>query len=190
MSSKWDKNSTDTELLQACQKGDEEAWKALINRYRRLIYTIPFRFGLSRYESEEIFQEVCLVLLEKIPEIRNRERLSAWLVTVTKRACIRHIKHKNHTPVDISKNEDYLAESIRNLDENLYRLERRHTLQLGLEQLDPRCRTLLETMFLIIPRPSYEDIAQLLNISIGSIGPTRSRCLKKLRIILEKLSES
>lgn len=189
MSSQWDKYSEDAELIQACLKGDEKAWTALIHRYRRLIYTVPFRFGLSNVESEEIFQEVCLILLEKMTEIRNQARLSAWLVTVTKRTCIRHIQLTNKNPPDIFDYENYLADSDSNIDEILHRLERRHTLQQGLEQLDPRCRTLLEELFLTNTRPSYEELAQTLGISIGSIGPTRSRCLNKLREIIEQLSE-
>ena len=183
MSRQWDEYAQDHELINACLTGDEAAWTLLIQRYRRLIYTIPLRFGMPPTAAEEIFQEVCLILLQKLHTLREQARLSAWIVTVTRRACM---KHWRQSPASASLDDlaDRPDEYDGDLDEGLLILERRHTLQQALERLDRRCRQLLEVLFLTDNPPSYQQIAHDLDMSEGSIGPTRARCLEKLRQIV------
>lgn len=184
----WNETHQDDELAQACLDGDETAWVALVQRYRRLIYTIPLRFGMSPTATEEVFQEVCLALLQHLHTVRDRSRLSSWIVTVTRRTCIEHWRRSS-----VSSGADGLAEQVdeRNsdLEERLLNLERRHTLQRALEQLDERCRRLLEALFLNDNPPSYEEIAQEMGMPAGSVGPTRARCLDKLRKYFVKMEE-
>jgi RNA polymerase sigma factor (sigma-70 family) len=186
MARQWDASAQDYELIDACLAGDETAWAALIQRYRRLIYTIPLRFGMPPAAAEEIFQEVCLTLLQKLHTLRDQARLSAWIVTVARRACI---KHWRQSPASASLDDlaDQSAEYDGDMDEELLILERRHTLQQALERLDERCRQLLEALFLADPPPSYQQLARSLDMPEGSIGPTRARCLQKLRHIVAEI---
>jgi RNA polymerase sigma factor (sigma-70 family) len=177
---------SDRELVRACLDGDERAWASLIRRYRRLIYTIPLRFGMPPTAAEEIFQEVCFILLQNLHTIRDDTRLSSWLVTVTRRTCIEHWR-RGQPPNDIDALGDHINARDSDLEENLLSLERRHTLQQALEQLDGRCRRLLEALFLSEDPPSYADIAREMGISEGSVGPTRARCLDKLRKFIVKI---
>ncbi len=182
----WDASAQDHELINTCLAGDETAWASLIQRYRRLIYSIPLRFGMPPAAAEEVFQEVCLILLQKLHTLQDQTRLSAWLVTVTRRACMRHWRQ---LPTSASL-DDWVDQSLeydRDLDEEMLVLERRHTLQQALERLDERCRHLLEALFLTDNPPTYEQIARSLDMPEGSIGPTRARCLQKLRRIVAKI---
>jgi RNA polymerase sigma factor (sigma-70 family) len=181
-----DQSHPDRELVEACLDGDEMAWASLVQRYRRLIYTIPLRFGMPVTAAEEIFQEVCLILLQNLHAIRDNTRLSSWLVTVTRRTCIEHWRHSLASS-DIEVLGDHIDEHDSDLEERLLSLERRHTLQRALEQLDGRCRRLLEALFLREDPPSYAEIARDMGMSEGSVGPTRARCLDKLREFIVKM---
>ena len=186
MRHQWDASAQDHELINACLAGDEKAWAVLIQRYRRLIYTIPLRFGMPPAAAEEIFQEVSLILLQKLHTLQDQTRLSAWLVTVTRRACM---KHWRQLPASASL-DDLVGQPLGNdkdLDEEMLILERRHTLQQALERLDERCRQLLEALFLTDNPPSYQQLAHSLDMPEGSIGPTRARCLQKLRRIVAEI---
>jgi RNA polymerase sigma factor (sigma-70 family) len=182
----WDEAPRDDDLVDACLRGDETAWASLIRRYRRLIYTIPLRFGMPLSAAEEIFQEVSLILLQKLHTVRDEARLSAWIVTVTRRVCIQRWRQ---LPAAISIDEltNHPDEIDGDMDEALLNLERRHTLQQAMEQLDERCHKLIQALFLADPPASYQEIAQELGVPEGSIGPTRARCLDKLRRIVADL---
>ncbi len=186
MRHQWDASAQDHELIDACLVGDEGAWALLIQRYQRLIYTIPLRFGMPPAPAEEIFQEVCLILLQKLHTLQDQMRLSAWLVTVTRRACMKHW-HQSPTSASLDDLVDQSPEYDGDLDEDLLILERRHTLQQALERLDGRCRQLLEALFLADRPPSYQQLARDLNMVEGSIGPTRARCLQKIRRIVAEI---
>ncbi len=181
-----DQTISDHELVQACLNGDEVAWASLVQRYRRLIYTIPLRFGMPVAMAEEVFQEVCLVLLQSMGTIRDKTRLSSWLVTVTRRTCIEHWRHSGSSNA-LEELSDCVDEHNSEMEEKLLALERRHTLQRALERLDERCRLLLEALFLSENPPSYAEIARDMGIPEGSIGPTRARCLDKLRKFIVKI---
>ena len=183
------KNEKDSNLIEACLQGDEWAWATLIERYSRLIYTIPLRYGFPHAIADEIFQETCLILLEGLDTLQNRERLSSWLMTVTKRACIGRLRQKEE--VALTEKVDTAVSSQINtpLDKNLIQIEQRHLVHRALEQMPERCQILLTALFLQEPAPSYDEIAEKLGISVGSIGPNRARCLQKLRLILFQLDQ-
>ena len=99
MSIDWQK-ATDTTLIDACLQGEEQAWAMLITRYSRLIYSIPIRFGFPQTIADEIFQETCLALLEGLHTLQNQDRLSSWLMTVSRRSCIRRMRQKSEVEMD------------------------------------------------------------------------------------------
>jgi len=179
--SAWD----DVDLIGACLEGNEQAWTILIERYSRLIYTIPLRFGLSKPVADEIFQETCLILLEKLDTLRDRQRIGSWLVTVTRRACIQRWRRKSANPVDLQDSH----KASDDIENEVLRVEQQYLVKRALENLGPRCQRLLKWLFFDAASPSYDDIAEKLDIPKGSIGPTRSRCLDKLRQEIVKLEQ-
>jgi RNA polymerase sigma factor (sigma-70 family) len=179
----WE-NANDSQLIEACINGEEQAWTTLIERCSRLIYTIPLRFGFSKMVADEIFQETCLILLEGLDSLQQSERVRSWLVTVCKRVCIQHMRQKKDVEsLDMMDVDGRFPE----LDNELIQLEQQYIVQEALMRLPERCQYLIKAMFFDDPPATYEDIAEVLSISKGSIGPTRSRCLDKLHQELENL---
>jgi RNA polymerase sigma factor (sigma-70 family) len=176
----------DEKLLQACRRGDESAWEALVERYQRLIYTIPRRAGLDEDQAAEVFQEVFTTLFEKLNDIEQPERLQAWLVTTARRKTWRLItreKRLQHPLGDTEEGEpelEKLPDPSALPDEVLMRLEEQHRVRTALADLDERCRKLLTMLFYQPEPPPYAEIAAAIGTTEGSIGPTRARCLKKL----------
>ena len=180
------KKATDTTLIDACLQGEEQAWATLITRYSRLIYSIPIRFGFPQTIADEIFQETCLALLEGLHTLQNQDRLSSWLMTVSRRSCIRRMRQKSEVEMD-GDWETAVPTNDPPIENSLIQLEQEHLIYQALKNMDPRCQELLTALFLTEPAPSYEEIAVQLDIPIGSIGPYRSRCLQKLRLALVQL---
>lgn len=182
--------SSDEELLRACQSGDVAAWEALINRYQRLIYAIPRRAGLDDDQAADIFQEVFTTLFQKLDGIDQPERLHAWLVTTARRKTWRYIiKQKESVSVD----DDQVEQEFLNLpdaaplaEDVMLKLEQQHGVRTAVDALDERCRKLIAMLFYQAETPAYSEIAASLGTSEGSIGPTRARCLEKLQRLLEK----
>jgi RNA polymerase sigma factor (sigma-70 family) len=181
---------SDKQLLLACRRGDESAWESLVNRYQRLVYAIPRRAGLDEDQAAEVFQDVFAILVEKLDEIEQPERLQAWLVTTAKRKTWRVVlKGKNAA---VSMEDNVLENEIASLsdqsslpDEVLLKLEEQHQIRTAVAALDERCRNLLTLLFYDDEPPSYAEIAARIGASEGSIGPTRARCLEKLLRLLK-----
>ena len=181
----------DRELVTRCLEGDHTAWKALIRRYQRLIYSIPIKARLSQEDAADIFQSVCLKLYEKLDSIRDSERISSWLITTTSRECWR-IAARNRRdgvpPVIDDDNNSKLMEIPATgplADEEREALERQQQVRQSVESLQDRCRELLTMLFYEKEELSYVDIARRMKMPVPSIGPTRARCLEKLKKLLE-----
>ena len=177
----------DSDLINACLKGNEVAWQTLIERHSRLIYTIPLRFGMSKALADEVFQETCLILLEKLGTLKDQQRLSAWLATVTRRACIQRLRSK--PKVQLVELNEQIVSADSPLEDDLMRIEEQYQVHQALQRIDQRCQALLHAIFFEKPPRSYEEIAETLEMSVGSVGPTRARCLKKLRHELEEIED-
>jgi RNA polymerase sigma factor (sigma-70 family) len=178
------------ELVQACRRGDAAAWEALVARYQRLVYSIPRRAGLDEDRSAEVFQQVFVKLIEHLDRIEQPARLGAWLTTTAQRemwllnqrgGTIQPLTNGDNSEDETSQ----LPDSAPLPDEVLLRLEEQHTVRLAVAALDERCRRLLTLLFYRPDPPSYTEVAATLEMSEGSIGPTRSRCLQKLRRLLD-----
>ena len=162
------------------------AWGTLVHRYSRLIYTIPLRFGFSKMAADEIFQETCLVLLEKLDTVEEHGRLNSWLMTITKRLCIQRMRE--HNKVDTTEMNDELAAANATVEEELAQVEQTHLIHEALSFLPERDQLLLKALYLEEPKPSYDEIAIRLNIAKGSIGALRARSLKRLQEQVTRLS--
>ncbi|MCB0076804.1 MAG: sigma-70 family RNA polymerase sigma factor [Anaerolineales bacterium] len=180
--------AADTELLSACRAGDQSAWNALVTRYQALVYTIPRRYRLTDAEVEDVFQSVWLRLIENLHRIDQPERLSAWLVTTAKRETWDRRRGAAYERVDTV--DPFAFESLPRIDpmqpdEIVAQYEAQQQLRQALQSLDERCARLLFLLYYAYPRPSYREIADRLELAIGSIGPIRARCLERLSRLIE-----
>jgi len=178
---------TDEALVLACRRGDAAAWEALVARYQRLIYSIPRRAGLAEDLAADVFQHVFATLVERLDHIEQPERISAWLVTTARRESWR-IGRKEARGRPLAEDEDESAAVPDHSDlpdEVVVRMESQHTIRLAVDALDERCRKLIALLYFRSDPSPYADIAIALGTSEGSIGPTRARCLQKLRRSLE-----
>jgi RNA polymerase sigma factor (sigma-70 family) len=185
--------AADAELIAACLEGEPQAWEALIERYQRLIYSIPYKYHLSPDDAADVFQFVCLSLLEKLDALRDETKLSSWLITTTMRECWKVKRQGQRTVIDLDDEASGVSElpSDEPLpDEILQTLEEQHLLRQGLAMMDERCKTLLRYLFYEKEEWSYEQISHELGMPVPSIGPTRKRCLDKLKRILKKMGLS
>jgi len=170
---------TDASLVRACLAGDSAAWEALIHRYRRLIFSIPVAYRLPADDAEEIFQRVVVKLFEHLGRLKNAKALPAWIVVTTRRECQSWFRGQRRTETETEL--DGLATEPEDVDRRIDGVRSQHTLALALEKLDRTCKDLLSTLYLEDPTPSYAEISGRLGRPVGSLGPTRKRCLKKLR---------
>jgi RNA polymerase sigma factor (sigma-70 family) len=172
-------------LLRACQGGDRTAWQTLLDRYERLVFSIPLNFGLARSDAEDIAQTTFATLLDSIDTIVDEDRLGAWLGTVARRQTWRLVEKRRREPPTNDDGLDRLATE----DTVIAQAENLEWLHQGLSEMDDRCRELLSKLYFAEETPQYAEIAESLGIPVGSVGPTRARCLEKLRSILETLRD-
>jgi RNA polymerase sigma factor (sigma-70 family) len=174
---------SDAYLVRACLEGQEEAWETLVNRYKRLIYAIPFKCGLPREDAMEIFQAVWLDCFQELHSLRDIDRLQAWLVRITVRKCYRWRQHHRSEPATVEILEtDHVSDDP--AGELLQQLDREQLLGGAIDQLSPRCKQVIQALFFEDPLPSYATIAERLGLSSNSIGFTRDRCLERLGVLL------
>lgn len=164
---------TDSELLDMCRAGDGASWTALIRRYSRVVTTIAMRAGLSAEDAKDITQATFIALLESSTRIRQDERIASWLITVAQRKAWRARRRLER--------EYVTAVLPERSDEPFEAWERLAVLHAALAQLDGPCRNLLTALYLDPTSPSYAEVAARLGRAVGTIGPTRGRCLQKLR---------
>src|SRR5262245_807307 len=168
---------SDASLIEGCLKGNQDAWEAIIRRYQNLIYSVPIRYHFSAPDAADVFQHVCVILLEKLKTLRNTETLSSWLYVTTKRQCWK-IARKKRMETELQEVSNETTEPV---SENLVL---QHQIKSGVDQLSEKCRNLIFALYYADPPYSYDQITEKLGIPFGSIGPTRARCLEKLRKIL------
>ncbi len=173
---------SDPALVRACIDGDERAWEELVERYGRLVYSIPRRMGWSETDADDVFQGVFALLLRHLPSLRDQTRLSAWLITTTRRECWRLGRTGSRT----DRIDEAMADEAAAPIEEIARSEREQAVRQAMRRLDDRCQGLLSALFLEPDPAAYEAIALRLGMPIGSIGPTRARCLRKLEAFLRE----
>jgi RNA polymerase sigma factor (sigma-70 family) len=183
----------DRTLVEACLKGDSQAWETLILRYQRLIYSIPIRSGFSPADAADIFQSVCVKLMEKLSTLRKQEKISSWLMTTTTRECWRVVERRRREAGSQIYGEDYAVDVAARLasaeplaDQQRIAFERQQAVREAIAHLSERCRNLISLLFYSKEEPSYAEIAHQINIPVNSIGPTRARCLQKLKRLLDE----
>lgn len=181
-------SNDDAELVQRARTGDPAAWEALVRRFQRLVYTVVMRTGLDEHHAADVFQTVFVRLYEQLPRLTDPQRVQAWVVTTAKREALllrqRARRNVSMTPEDEDGPAWDAPDPAAIPEDALAELQDLDRLRVGFERLDTRCRDLLRLLFSDQDRPDYQDVAQRLDIPIGSIGPTRGRCIDKLRRLL------
>ncbi|MFI6098732.1 RNA polymerase sigma factor [Lentzea sp. NPDC051213] len=173
---------SNTEVLLAWRSG-LSGWDVLVDRYSRLVWSVPRSFRLSHTDAADVYQCTWLCLAEHLTRIRQPESLAAWLVRTATHHSIRVVRARGReVPVDLWEPESTLPTP----DEVVLATERERRLWSGLAQLTERCQRLLR-IAAHSPELSYAQIADALGMKTASVGSTRSRCLTALRRKLEDL---
>lgn len=184
----------DATLVARCRRGDAAAWALLVQRYQRLVYAVAMRIGHDAHVAADVFQTVFARLVEQLPRIAEPDRLQAWIVTTAKREALL-LRRRAQRTVSMTREDDDAPDPAPEWDlpddaalpeQALDELQQAHRLRLALERLDRRCRDLLALLFRDEDDAlAYDEVARRLDMPIGSIGPTRARCLGKLRKLVD-----
>jgi RNA polymerase sigma factor (sigma-70 family) len=183
----WD---DDTELVKRCIQGDEIAWSELVSKYKNLIFSIPIKYGFSQEDAADVFQSVCVDLVNGLTGLREPRALAAWLIRTTHNECCHYMKEKRRYGIQ-ENNHLEMALRVDEIPGNfLYELQREQLLRSAVRALSARCQRLVEMLFFESPPRPYQEVAKSLTLATGSIGFIRARCLQKLRNKLEKMDFS
>lgn len=171
---------TDDDLIRACHAGDARAWERLLDKYERLVFSVSLNYGLTTEDAADVTQITFTILLQNLDTLPAGIRLAPWLATVARRHTWRLLSRSRRESVN---QEDDLAgnETLGGTIDPTERWELAEWLNYGLNTLDERCRQLLLALYFDGEQPSYAQVADSLNIPVGSIGPTRARCLERMR---------
>lgn len=167
-------------LVSLAAKGDQRATEALIQRYSGLVWSIAWSYHLSGADAADVSQVVWLRLVENLGRIRQPDSLGAWLGSVTRHECLRLLRRSEREVAVADEFELDEHSDDDDVDFALLSRERDAALRQAFTCLPTRWRALLE-MLMDAPSASYEEVAEIVGMPIGSIGPTRQRCLERLR---------
>ena len=174
----------DEKLVQDCLNGDEKAWNRLIDKYKRLIYSVPVKYGLPPDDAADIFQNVCVDLFTNLSKLRKIESIRSWLITVATHKCFHH-KKQQRQDVELDAMEQEVAEDLAPAAPTvLQEVQEEQAVRDAIARLSPRCAELVRMLFFEQPPLPYADVAQKLGLATGSIGFIRGRCLNRLQKIL------
>jgi RNA polymerase sigma factor (sigma-70 family) len=169
---------SDAVLVARCRQGDHDAWRELVGRFSRYVYAIAVQaYRLPREDAEDVFQEVFSRAYEHLDKLRDDQAIRPWIGQLTRRLCVDRLRRGAREEVspeelDLATAEDVIAA----LDDAL-------TVHEALAALSDDCREILDRFF--ARDESYITIGGDLEIPPGTIASRISRCLKKLRDVLE-----
>jgi RNA polymerase sigma factor (sigma-70 family) len=152
-----------------------------VERYAPLILSIPRRYGLRAAQADDVFADVCLALVRALSGLRDPKALPQWLIRTTTRATWEAARKAKVQPPDDLPPLTGAAPP----EEVMSRWEEEQLVRDALAALPERCRKLLTLLYFRAPAPSYDEVAEEMGMPRGSLGPTRSRCLARMRRHLE-----
>lgn len=165
--------SNDSDLIKKCLAGEESAWRNLVDRYARLVYSVALAHGLRVQEAEDVFHQIFMLTFRQLQNLREHRFIAGWLISMTHREC-----QQLHHPAFPDSNA-FSADDIQVW-------ERRHLIGQAIQQLESPCREILQALFRDPPMNPI-TIADQLGIPSSSIGTLRARCFKKLETILASM---
>jgi len=168
----------DADLVLAVRGGDSAAFEEIVRRHQRVVFSVARTVGLDRDDAADVTQIVFAAFASSVDSLGQPEHVRAWLCTVARRHSWRVLERmRRESPGDVP---DHIAEV-----DAIARADAVADLSDALDRLRPRCRDLVTALYLSRPPMSYDEVAERLGIPIGSIGPTRARCLDDLRRLLD-----
>jgi RNA polymerase sigma factor (sigma-70 family) len=180
---------SDERLVRACLDGDDEAWRALIDKYRNLIYSIPIKYRASPEDAADIFQSVCLELFSHLSQLRKTGALRGWLITVTTHQSFhwkrKHLKRMGREEAGLDA--ETLGGELPAPADVSEEVEREQMVRDATALLSPRCREMIRLLFYTEPPLPYKEVARRLGLATGSVGFIRGRCLNRLQKTLRQM---
>lgn len=172
-------------LVRRAATGDKNAWERLVDQFARLIWSITREFKLVESDAADVAQTTWMRLIEHIDRIEHPERVGSWLAATARNECLRSLAaRKRLVLVHEDQSFDGLAEGEPEVDEALLAAERAEIVREAVAHLPHRWQRLME-LLMADPPVSYAEISDELGLPVGSIGPTRGRCLARLRVLLD-----
>jgi RNA polymerase sigma factor (sigma-70 family) len=172
------------ELVRRAAAGDHDSWERLVDKFARLIWAITRDFRLGESDAADVAQATWLRLLEHIDRIEYPERVGSWLAATARNECLRSLAARKRVVLGHDEIQlEGVAARQPDVDEGLLAAERAQVVREALTQLPRRWQQLLELLISDPPVP-YAEISDRLDLPIGSIGPTRRRCLARLQVLL------
>jgi RNA polymerase sigma factor (sigma-70 family) len=172
------------QLVRRATEGDRGAWERLVDKYARLIWAITRDFKLGESDAADVAQATWLRLLEHIDRIEYPERVGSWLAATARNECLRSLAARKRV---VLAHDEVTLEGVAghepDVDEGLLAAERAQVVREALTHLPRRWQQMLE-LLMADPPASYAEISDQLGLPVGSIGPTRRRCLARLQVLL------
>lgn len=183
---------SDSKLIGACIDGDADAWSELLDRYSGLVYSVALQVGLRQDDASDVVQNVSMIVLDRLGDLRSTDRIASWLITVTRREALRVLRRNQcrsgQMPAgDITEAGAGVDGEPEDMAARLVALQDQQCVREALTRLPPRCREMIEMLFISDPPASYAEVAAELGMSVGSVGPIRARCLERLRKLLDEV---
>lgn len=179
----------DEKLVGLCLRGDEPAWRVLVDKYKNLVYSLILKYRPDPEEATDLFQGVWLDAFNDLPKLQKHGSFKSWLISLVNHKCYHWRQQQSRkgqleVPMD---DPESLQEHVAIAPEFVSELETQQLVREALRQLSPRCQELLHLLFFAKPPKPYQEVAEQLGLAVGSIGFIRGRCLKKLQALFEQL---
>jgi RNA polymerase sigma factor (sigma-70 family) len=175
-------STSDAALIERIRSGDQHAWNQLVDRHGGRVWTVARSQGLDRERASDVVQTVWLNLLHSLDRIRQPEAIVAWLTTAARREAIRVDRMSKRALLVDDERFDREPAAGDSLDDGAVTRHDRAIVRQAVERLGGRCSELLRLLY-STDELSYQEIGELLDMPVGSIGPTRARCLDRLRTL-------
>ncbi len=172
-------------LVRGAAGGDRRSWERLVDQFARLIWSITADFKLAESDAADVAQTTWLRLLEHIDRIEYPDRVGSWLAATARNECLRSLAARKR--VVLAQDDEMLTDVVAaepEVDEQILADERDQVVRDALSRLPGRSQRLLE-LLMADPPTSYAQISSEMGLPVGSIGPTRGRCLAQLRVLLQ-----
>ena len=182
----------DARLVARCIDGEAKAWDALVRRHERLVYSIGRSYRLGDEDMSDVFQDVFTALLKGLPRLRDGRTLVRWLSSTTERITrTTALKRRREAAREDHEDETFagLADQGEAVGADLEKVERQHQVRMALGAVSDRCKRLIEALYYEDPTPSYTELSQRLGVPVGSLGPTRARCMERLKGHFEQMTD-
>lgn len=191
-----------SDLVRAAATGDQQAWREIVDRHSSLVWSVVRSHRLLDMDAGDVFQTTWLRLVENLGRLHQPEQLSAWLVTTARRECLRQLRRREREVPDTDTLDasattgpadatllGVSGSAVPSPDVAYLRRERDLQLLAAYQRLSKRCQALLR-LYLADPPLSYQEVADMLGMPVGTVGPSRGRCLAHLRRLLASYTEA